>query len=277
MANQLGDEVLMKVVICPPSAAYFGAHDFGAHGFGARDLAAHNLQAPADRGRAQRQHAALRRALVEFGAQVIDVPELAGHPNSVFTQDVALATPDGFVRLRMGLPSRRGEPDWMAQHLAALGIPQLGRIRAPGTVEGGDVILADDVAFVGRSARTNDAGIAQLAALLEPLGYALRVADVPAPSLHIGGMLSRIGPRQMLACTDVFPADFFDGFDVVSVPKTDFISGNVIGLGAGRVIAEARNVEAVTALRPAGFVVHPLDLSEFVKGTGGPSCLILPL
>jgi N-dimethylarginine dimethylaminohydrolase len=30
-------------------------------------------------------------------------------------------------------------------------------------------------------------------------------------------------------------------------------------------------------LRRAGFRVHPLDLSEFVKGTGGPSCLVLPL
>lgn len=258
---------LTRVVICPPGDAYVGASD----------LAAHNLAAPADLAQARTQHVALRQTLTGCGVEVLQIRELAEHPNSVFTQDVALATPAGFIRLRMGLPSRRGEPDWMATALAGWGVPEIGRITAPGAVEGGDVILANTVAFVGRSARTNDAGIAQLAALLEPQGFALRVTDVPSPSLHIGGMMSLIGPRQVLACAEVFPPDFFDGFEAIRVHKTDFISGNVIGLGAGQIIAEARNVEAIAVLKQAGFTVHPLDLSEFVKGTGGPSCLILPL
>ncbi len=258
---------MTRVIVCPPGEAYLGAHD----------LAAHNLTAPADRARAQAQHAALRQTLADAGADVWTIQELPSHPNSVFTQDVALATPAGFIRLRMGLSSRRGEPAWMAQYLSARGEAELGHIVAPGTVEGGDVILAGDVAFVGRSSRTNDAGLAQLAALLEPQGYVLRVADVPPPSLHIGGMLSLVGPRRVLACAGVFPPAFFAGFEVLTVPKTGFISGNVIGLGAGQVIAEARNADTIAALERAGVTVHPLDLSEFVKGTGGPSCLILPL
>lgn len=258
---------LTRVVVCPPGDAYLGA----------RDLASHNLTAPADRERALAQHAALRQTLMACGVEVRVVEELAGHPNSVFAQDVALATPAGFIRLRMGLPSRRGEPEWMAAALAGWGVPEAGRITAPGTVEGGDVILVGDVAFVGRSSRTNDAGIAQLTALLEPQGVTLRIADVPPPSLHIGGMMSLVGPRQLLACAGVFPPGYFDGFTVLRVPQTDFISGNVIALGAAHVIVEARNVEASAALRRAGFTIHPLDFSEFVKGTGGPSCLILPL
>jgi dimethylargininase len=254
--------VPVRVVVCPPGEAYVGA----------RDLAAHNLTAPADLARARMQHAALRQTLTDCGVEVLRVEELTGHPNSVFTQDVALATPAGFIRLRMGLPSRRGEPA-----LSEWGVPEVGRITAPGTVEGGDVILADDVAFVGRSSRTNDAGIAQLAALLEPQGFTLRVADVPPPSLHIGGMMSLVDLRQVLACRGVFPPGFFDDFEVVWVPKTNFISGNAITVSAGHVIAGTRNVEAIGALQRAGFTVHPLDLSEFVKGTGGPSCLILPL
>ncbi len=254
-------------MICPPGEAYVGAND----------LAAHNLAAPADLAQARAQHAALRQTLADCGVEVLLIRELAEHPNSVFTQDVALSTPAGFIRLCMGLPSRRGEPDWMAATLTGWGMPEVGCITAPGTVEGGDVILADNVGFVGRSSRTNDVGIAQLAALLAPQGFALRVADVPPPSLHIGGMMSFVGPRQVLACADVFPPGFFDGFEVIRVPKTDFISGNVIGLGAAQVIAEARNIEAMAALEKAGFIVLPLDLSEFVKGTGGPSCLILPL
>jgi len=235
--SQKGNE-LPQFVVCPPGDAYVGAHD----------LAAHNLTASADLKRARAQHTALRQTLAACGVEVLRIQELVGHPNSVFVQDVALATPRGFIRLRMGLPSRRGEPAWMAQYLAARGVPEVGRIVAPGTVEGGDVILADDVAFVGRSSRTNDAGIAQLAALLEPQGFTLRVADVPPPSLHIGGMLSLVGPRQVLACAEVFPMGYFEGFEIIRVSRTDFISGNVIGLGAGQIIAEAGNGGAMAAL-----------------------------
>ncbi len=243
----------------------------------AADLAAHNLTAQADRERAHAQHRTLREAIVAAGNEVIAVPALSGHPNSVFVQDVALGTPEGFIRLRMGLPSRRGEPAWMAEALTAAGVPEIGRITAPATVEGGDVILAGNVAFVGRSNRTNAAGVRQITALLAPLGYEVRVADVPPPSLHIGGMMSAVGPRHLLACEGVFPPEFFAGFEVIAIPQRDFISGNVIGLGAGRVIAEKNNTRAIAALRAAGFTVQPIDLSEFVKGAGGPSCLVLPL
>ncbi len=256
-----------RMVVSAPGAAYFEA----------TNLAAHNLTARADRERALAQHRALRAAIVAAGAEVIAIPALAGHPNSVFVQDTALGTPEGFIRLRMGLPSRHGEPAWMAQALTATGAPEIGRITAPATVEGGDVILADDVAFVGRSRRTNDAGVRQITALLAPLGYDVRVAEAPPPSLHIGGMMSAVGPRHILACEGVFPPEFFAGFEVILIPQRDFISGNVIGLGAGHVIAEQSNTHAIAALRGAGFTVQPLDLSEFVKGAGGPSCLVLPL
>jgi dimethylargininase len=260
-------ERLRRVVVCSPQSAYFDT----------RELKAHNLTETADRALAQAQHRALRERLASFGAEVIDLPELPAHPNSVFTQDTALATPEGFVRLRMGLPTRRGESEWMAEALRALGEPERGRVHPPGTAEGGDVILAEGVAFVGRSSRTNEAGARQTASLLEGMGYEVRLAPVPPPSLHIGGMMSVVSPRHVLACEGVFPAGFFHGFEVLPVPKASFISGNVITLGDGEVIAEARNVAGIATLRASGFTVHPLDLSEFVKGTGGPSCLILPL
>jgi dimethylargininase len=265
--NDRTNNLPRRMVVSAPGEAYVEA----------ADLAAHNLTARADRERAHAQHHALREAIVAAGAEVITVPALAGHPNSVFVQDVALSTPAGFIRLRMELPSRRGEPAWMAEALTAARVPEIGRITAPATVEGGDLILAGEVAFVGRSSRTNEAGVRQITALLAPLGYDVRVAQVPPPSLHVGGMMSAVGPRHLLACEGAFPPEFFAGFEVTLIPQSDFISGNVIGLGGGHVIAEQNNTRAIAALRTAGFTVQPLDLSEFVKGTGGPSCLVLPL
>jgi len=260
---------LRKVVICTPGPAFFGV--------GADDLSAHNFRATIDAVAALKQHHLLQETLAACGAEVTVLEEPSGQPNAVFVQDVAVGTASGFIRMRMGLPTRQGEVSWMAAALAALGVPEIGHIEAPGTAEGGDVILAGDVAFVGLSGRTNAAGVRQLSVLLGALGYAVRVIPVPAPALHLGGVMSVIGPQQIVAGTDVLPEGVLAGFEVVELSGRDFIGGNVITLGPAEVIAEQHNESAIAALLRAGIKVHALDLFEFVKGGGGPSCLILPL
>ncbi len=258
---------LRQVVVCSPKREYYNV-DL---------LEAHNIQAPADPQLAGKQHDELKRRLKEAGCKVIDIPELKRHPNSVFTRDTALVTPKGYIKLRMGLPTRRGEERWMAEALEALGIPCAGKIFPPGTVEGGDVILAWPVAFIGRSARTNESGGRQLSRLLEAMGYEVRIVSLPSNHLHLGGVMSLVGPKSVLGCRDVLPASFLEGFEVISVPDESPTSGNVICLGKEEVIVEKTNRAAVKALSKAGFKVHQLDLGEFIKGSGGPTCLILPI
>ncbi len=260
---------LVKVVVCTPHFEYFQVS--------ADDKDAHNITKLVDRERAISQHDELKSVLRGFGCEVIDIPELKGHPNSVFTRDTAFCTPKGYVKVRMGLPSRRGEESWMSEVLSSIGEKQIGTIKAPATVEGGDVILAGNVAFVGRSRRTNAEGVKQISKLLSGMGYEVRTAVVPLPYLHIGGAMSLIGHDRVLCCRGIFDNDFFEGFDKVEVSNSTFISGNVICLGENEVIADAKNYEAIDKLDEAGVKVHVIDLSEFAKGTGGPSCLIMPV
>ncbi|UCD23594.1 MAG: hypothetical protein JSW51_11205 [Gemmatimonadota bacterium] len=60
----------------------------------------------------------------DFGADVIDLPELAGHPNSEFTRDISLCTSAGHIRLRMGVVGRSGEEEWMSQAFTSLEMPR---------------------------------------------------------------------------------------------------------------------------------------------------------
>ena len=75
----------------------------------------------------------------------------------------------------------------------------------------------------------------------------------------------------------IFSTDFFNGFEVTEISTNTFISGNVICLSDNHVIAEKGNREVITKLKTADVKVHDIDLSEFVKGRGGPTCLIMPL
>ncbi len=266
MVRNEGDK-LRRVVVAAPRREYFQVDKPEAH----------NIEEVADKAKAVEQHRQLRTILRRAGARVINLPELAGHPNSVFTRDTGLVTPGGYIKLRMGLRTRREEEDWMAEALDSLGVPFAGAIEPPGTAEGGDIILAGAVAFVSRSERTNPSGIRQLSRRLIAMGFEIRTLDLPPPHLHIGGAMSLVGPETVLCCRDLFPANFFEGFETIEVPCSEATSGNVIALGGRQVIAVKENKETVSALKRHGFTVHALDLSEFIKGRGGPSCLILPV
>jgi dimethylargininase len=266
MVRNEGDR-LRRVIVSAPQTEYFRLDDPGAH----------NIGEVADKDQAIAQHKRLTQLLRESGARVVNLKELAGHPNSVFTRDTSLVTARGYVKLRMGLKTRRGEEGWIAEALDSLGIPGAGAIEPPGTVEGGDVILAGGVAFISRSERTNATGIRQLSRLLLGMDYEMRTLDLPPPHLHIGGAMSVIAPKTVLCCRGLFPEVFFEGFDVIEIPCPEATSANVITLGGRAVIAEKSDARAARTLERAGFTVHRLDLSEFVKGRGGPSCLILPV
>ncbi len=259
---------LRQVILAAPHTEYSNLDD----------LAAHNFTQKPDKERAIEQHENLRNLLESFDVEVITINELAGHPNSVFVRDVAVMTPDGALIMRMGLESRYSESAWIEKELSnRLIIPIVGRIAEPATAEGGDVILAGNIAFIGNSSRTNDAGTDQVARVLLGMGYRVRITKVPLPYLHIGGAMSVIAPDRVLCTENVFPKKYFEGFETITVPQSDFVSGNVITVRPNEVIAESSNKKTIEILRNNNVIVHDITLSEFLAGAGGPSCLILPL
>ncbi len=259
-------KALRRVIVSPPEKEYFKVEN----------LEEHNIIERANVNEAREQHKKLREIMRIAGAEVIEIPELEGHPNSVFTMDTALSLGDSYIKLRMGLPARRGEEEWMGKILENLGLEREDEVKTPGTAEGGDLIPAYPIFFIGRSTRTNKEGAAQIAKIVEELGYEARIIKVPDLHLHLGGAMTLIGEDRILACNSI-PRNLLKGFDVIWLNCSSFISGNVIYLGNEKVIVERRNEEAKKKLEKEGYEIFTLDLSEFVKGSGGPSCLILSL
>ena len=258
---------LTRVVVSTPGNAYFNPGN----------LAEHNLTQLADKDLTQAQHDELKTTLRASGAEVIDLPELAGHPNSVFTRDTALATPDGYIRLKLGLASREGEEAWMAALLDTQGVPCIGEIAAPGTVEGGDVILAGRVAFIGRTMRTNDDGIRQLSRLLEKMDFEIRIIPLPCTILHLDKAMMMTGPESIIYCRELLAPELLEGFDITVLSCYESATANIICLGPTECLVDRANGRVIEKLEKTGSHIHALDLSEFAKGTGGPNCLIMPV
>ncbi|MFX0088079.1 MAG: dimethylarginine dimethylaminohydrolase family protein [Candidatus Hodarchaeota archaeon] len=257
---------LTKVITCSPKHEYFHIDD----------LIAHNIIEVSSPIKAMRQHSELRTTLEEFGSEVVDVDEYVGHPNSIFTRDTALVTPRGYVKLNMGIETRKGEEKWMAGILDSLSEPCVGEITEPGTVEGGDVILCGSVAFIGQTQRTNSEGISQLTRILQKMDYNVRTIKLPDIYLHLDQLIGVLGPNYLIYCQRLFTPSFFEGFETVKSSCKGF-NVNLICLGKEEIIAPAANTEVINLTQEYGVKVHSIDFSEFAKGSGGPNCLIMPV
>ena len=145
------------------------------------ELTFHERQ-PIDLDLAVAQHAAYGDLLRSLGLEVVELPADPALPDCCFVEDVAVVLDEVALLTMPGAASRRGEIAAIEAALARF--RPLERTTFPATLEGGDVLRVGRTLFVGRSARTNLAGIARLAAVAEPLGYRVQPVAVTG-CLHL--------------------------------------------------------------------------------------------
>jgi dimethylargininase len=218
-------------------------------------------------------HAAYVAALRQAGMTVVVLDPLDAYPDSVFVEDTALCLPEGAVVLRPGAPSRLGEAAEMAPHLAALygGVETLA---GPGHVEGGDILVTGREILIGRSARTDAAGIAELAGIVAQWGYALREIAVPAGVLHFKTDCALLDAETVLTTRRLAASGCFDGYRVIEVPEGEEAAANAIRVNDVVIMAKGfpRTRERLEA---AGFAPVEIGNAECAKLDGGMSCLSL--
>ena len=218
---------------------------------------------------ARQQHAAYSAALEAAGVAVETLPVSEEYPDSCFMQDPGLVIGNCAVVTRPGAPSRQGEEALVAPLLAER-FP-IVRIVAPGTLEGGDVLVLPDHVYVGRSDRTNAEGIAQLRRGLDPLP----VDEIPVVGLlHLLSGVTYLGGNTLLAAQSMADRPEFVGMNVLVVPDEEGYACNALGLGE-TVIAPEGYPRTLELLTVAGFRVLPVPVGEFTKADGGVTCLSL--
>jgi dimethylargininase len=221
----------------------------------------------------QAHHAAYVAALRQTGATVIELPALQAFPDSVFVEDTALCLPQGAVVMRPGAPSRAGEAAEMAPHLAAL-YDKVVPINGPGSIEGGDILVTGREILVGRSARTDAAGIAELAAITADWGHALREVHTPPGVLHFKTDCSLLDADTILSTERLDASGCFRGYRVIHVAPDEEAAANAIRFN-DVVILPAGFPQTRGRIEAAGFAVVEIGNSECAKLDGGMSCLSL--
>ena len=220
------------------------------------------------------QHADYVAALRATGAEVVELDPLPAFPDAQFVEDTALCLPQGAVLMRPGAPSRLGEVAQMAPHLARL-YPRLARIEGEGSfIEGGDILMCETEILAGRSARTNAAGIAELADIVDAWGWRLREVETPPGVLHFKTDCSLIDADTILATPRLAASGCFAGYRVILTAEGEEAAANAIRFNAA-VIVPAGFARTADRLAAAGYPVVAVGNSECAKLDGGMSCLSL--
>ncbi|MGV8937532.1 MAG: dimethylarginine dimethylaminohydrolase family protein [Allorhizobium sp.] len=248
-----------------------------------------------DGARAIEQYAAFTRLVSDSGAEILWLEDdNDGLADAMFTHDPSLMSDHGAIILRMGKPLRMGEP---ALHEAAYrkaGIPILGRIEAPGTVEGGDCVWVDHRTLaVGRGVRSNQSGIEQLAAILSPHGVSVLGFDLPLwqgeeACLHLMSVISPLADDLALVHAPLLPAAFYfllkeKGIRLVVAPEDEFAASNGLNLNVlptspGNVIMVEGFAATRAAMESAGCKVQTFAADALcIACEGGPTCLTRPI
>lgn len=223
-----------------------------------------------DVDRARGQHDAYRRLIEAAGYQVSVLPADEGHPDCLFVEDTVVIVGDTALITRPGAPTRRGEVEAVAASLAShLAVE---RMKAPGTMDGGDVFTMAGSVYVGLSDRTNQAGVSQLAEIAQR--HDLGVIPVPvAEVLHLKSAVHPVHEDTVVVTPGTVDEALLSDLRVLHEDPDERYQFSALPLRNGTVVVDeaAHRTNALVAALGVGLV--PIDVSEIRAADGGLTCM----
>ncbi|CUV09394.1 NG,NG-dimethylarginine dimethylaminohydrolase 1 [hydrothermal vent metagenome] len=229
--------------------------------------------------------------LESFGTEVHYLPEDESTTlDSIYTHDPCIVTNGGVILCIMGKKERLPESTAMENYFQSIDVPILGRIEAPGTLEGGDVVWINErTVAIGVGYRSNAEGIRQFRELLgnlvdEVISVSLPHWTGPSDCLHLMSNVSPIDHDLYLVYSRLLSVSFRQylierQINLVEVPDEEYDSMgcNVLAVAPRKCIMIEGNPITQSRLVAEGVEVYTYDGSEIsLKGAGGPTCLTRP-
>lgn len=225
-----------------------------------------------DHGLALVQHEAYVSTLQGCGLEVIVLPADEKYPDSTFIEDTALLTPKCAIITNPGALSRRGETAEIKKVLGDF-YSDIEKVREPGKVDGGDIMMVGSHYYIGLSGRTNKDGARQVIGYLEKHGMAGSTVKM-GKILHLKTGVSYLERNNLVASGLFFDSSEFQKFNRLKVEDDESYAANCIWVN-DKVLVPKGYPKAKKTIEGAGYSTIELDMSEFRKLDGGLSCLSL--
>ena len=291
---------IRKIMVCKPGAEQKDK-------LISKDYQLFNLpEGPTDPDKLQEEHRSLVKALEAEGIEVVYLESKRpfigtyGIPlrTAPYTRETIMVR-GGAIIERPAPAYKKGLEVFHAKRLMELGCPILHTIHGKGSFEASNMVWIDDTSVIlSVGLRGNMEGLRQVEHILRGLGVEdIHVAHLP------GYLYSR--KHQVGGSSGIFHLDMTfgmayhkigvlwpggvgyetilwlesKGVDLIEVSDEELhtCAPNLLPIAPKKVIVSAFNLKMTEELRKRGIEVIELDLSEFAKGGGGPTCMTLPL
>ncbi|MFV2031136.1 MAG: N(G),N(G)-dimethylarginine dimethylaminohydrolase [Gammaproteobacteria bacterium] len=218
------------------------------------------------------QHREYIRALESCGLAVTVVEADERYPDAQFVEDTALLLPRCAIVTRPGAGPRRGEVAEINNLLVEF-YDQIHQVRAPGNVDGGDIMMVGEHCYIGLSERTNSEGSAQIIKFLESHGYSGSTIPI-SEALHLKSSVSYLENNRLVVTGELCEVEEFAAFEQIRIPRSEAYAANCVWIN-DRVLVAQNYPESIKKIGASGLKIIELDVSEFRKLDGGLSCLSL--
>lgn len=218
------------------------------------------------------QHNGYVKTLEKCGLEVVILDSDNRYPDSVFVEDTAIVTENCAIITNPGALSRKGEEIEIREVLKEL-FSNIETIKAPGTLEGGDVMRVENHFFIGLSKRTNEEGAKQLIQYSKKYGYT--GSTIPVKNvLHLKTGVVYPGDNNILAAGEFIDCLDFKDFNVIKVDNDESYAVNCIRANQYVIVPEGFE-KTKASVEKAGYKTLEVSMSEFRKLDGGLTCLSL--
>lgn len=231
----------------------------------------HIERTPIDMDVARAQHHEYVQALKSLGCDVFELHAEADLPDSVFVEDTAFILPELAVITRPGADSRKPETESIIRALSPF--IQHVQLKAPATLDGGDVLVLGKQIYIGLSTRSNQEAIDQLNTILGEYGYTVTGVQMH-DCLHLKSALTRVDDGTLLINPQWVDTYHFEGFDWIEIDPSEPFAANCLPIGDS-VIYPTAFPKTLAKLEMAGFNVVTVDASELAKAEGAVTCCSL--
>jgi len=218
-----------------------------------------------------KQHTAYLEALSTAGLEVIVLDPQPDYPDAHFVEDTAVVTSDVAVITIPGADARQGEEESIIPVLAEF--RKIERIKAPGTLDGGDVLQVGNHFFIGISERTNREGATQLGRILQSYGNTWTTVAVGA-GLHFKSSVIFVGQNTLLVTSDFTAKETLKGYNQIVLDSAESYAANTL-LVNEHLLIPTGYPGTRKLLGTLGLNMIELEVSEVRKMDGGLTCMSL--
>lgn len=231
----------------------------------------HIERTPIDLDVARAQHHEYVQALKFLGCDVFELHAESDLPDSVFVEDPAFILPEIAVITRPGADSRKPETESIIR--ALMPFIQYMQLKAPATLDGGDVLVLGKQIYIGLSTRSNQEAINQLNEMLGAYGYSVTGVQMH-DCLHLKSAITRVDDSTVLINPNWVDTHHFEGFNWIEIDPSEPFAANCLPI-EGSIIYPTAFPKTLAKLEMAGFKVVTVDVSELAKAEGAVTCCSL--